>query len=90
LRIFEPVFSNAETLLFSGEHTRNIFVPKMATTSGLGKFAVVKKTCLGCKNVLANDAEVLCDRCQQKKKMIYIERKQEMSVYEKNYADLWV
>lgn len=90
LRIFEPVFSNAETLLFSGEHTRNIFVPKMATTSGLGKFAVVKKTCLGCKNVLANDTEVLCDRCQQKKKMIYIERKQEMSVYEKNYADLWV
>jgi DNA polymerase delta subunit 1 len=90
LRIFEPVFSNAEDKLFQGEHTRNIFVPKMATTSGLGKFAVVKKTCLGCKNVLANDKEVLCERCQTKKKQIYIERKQEMSIYEKNYADLWV
>lgn len=63
LRIFEPVFSNAEEKLFHGEHTRNIFVPKMATTSGLGKFAVVKKTCLGCKNVLANNTDVLCERC---------------------------
>lgn len=90
LRIFEPVFANAEAMLFHGEHTRNIFVPKMATTSGLGKFAVVKKTCLGCKNVLAKETEVLCDRCQTKKKSIYIERKQEMCVYEKNYADLWV
>jgi len=90
LRIFEPVYADAEKQLFQGEHTRNVFVPKMATTSALGKFAVVKKTCLGCKNVLANDAEVLCERCQTKKKQIYIERKQEMSVYEKNYADLWV
>lgn len=90
LRIFEPVYPNAEAMLFQGEHTRNIFVPKITTTSGLGKFAVVKKTCLGCKNVLANDKEVICERCKPKKKMIYIERKQEMCVYEKNYADLWV
>lgn len=55
-------------MLFTGEHTRNIYVPKMATTSGLGKFAVVKKTCLGCKNVLAKDTDVLCERCQTKKK----------------------
>ena len=84
------MFQNAEEKLFHGEHTRNIFVPKMATTSGFGKFAVVKKTCLGCKNVLAKDTDVLCERCQTKKKAIYIERKQEMSIYEKNYADLWV
>ena len=90
LRIFEPVFANTEAMLFSGEHTRNIYVPKITVSSGLGKFAVVKKTCLGCKNVLANATEVLCERCQAKKKMIYIERKQEMNVYEKNYADLWV
>ena len=62
----------------------------MAATSGLGKFTVVKKTCLGCKNVLAHQDEVICDKCQLKKKQIYIERKQEMSIYEKNYADLWV
>jgi DNA polymerase delta subunit 1 len=90
LRIFEPVYQNAENILFTGEHTRNIFIPKMATTSGLGKFAVVKKTCLGCKNVLAKETEVLCDKCKPKKKMIYIERKQELCLFEKNYADLWV
>jgi len=62
----------------------------MVASSGLGKFTVVKKTCLGCKNVLADSTEVLCERCKPKKKAVYIERKQEMSVYEKNYADLWV
>ena len=75
LRIFEPVYPDAEKMLFVGEHTRNIYVHKMATTSGLGKFAVVKKTCLGCKNVLAKETDVLCDKCQTKKKQIYIERK---------------
>ena len=69
LRIFEPVFpDSAEKHLFTGKHMQNIFVPKMATTSGLGKFAVVKKTCLGCKNVLPDESEVLCERCQTKKK----------------------
>jgi DNA polymerase delta subunit 1 len=63
LRIFEPVFNNAEQILFAGEHTRNIFVPKMVATTGLGKFTVVKKTCLGCKNVLEKDADVICDKC---------------------------
>jgi DNA polymerase delta subunit 1 len=72
LRIFEPVFPNAEDKIFVGEHTRNKYVPKMATSSGLGKFTVVKKTCLGCKNVLPNEMEVLCERCQAKKKQIYI------------------
>ena len=75
MRIFEPVYADAEKLLFTGEHTRNVFVPKMAVTSALGKFAVVKKTCLGCKNVLSNESEVLCERCQTRKKAIYIERK---------------
>lgn len=77
-------------MLFQGEHTRSVYIPKMATSSGLGKFAVVKKTCLGCKNVLATGELVICEKCKPKKKMIYIERKQELCLYEKNYADLWV
>lgn len=90
LRIFEPIYQNAEAMLFQGEHTRSVYIPKMATSSGLGKFAVVKKTCLGCKNVLATGELVICEKCKPKKKMIYIERKQELCLYEKNYSDLWV
>ena len=41
LRLFEPAFPNAEALLFQGEHTRNVHIPKVATSSGLGKFTVV-------------------------------------------------
>ncbi|CDW90396.1 dna polymerase delta catalytic subunit-like [Stylonychia lemnae] len=92
LRLFEPVFSNAEQLLFQGEHTRAIYIPKVGNTmTGLGKFAVVKKQCLGCKNVMGNnDDDCVCKNCQPKKKQIYIERKQELNLYEKTYADLWV
>jgi len=89
IRIFEPILPNAEAALFSGEHTRSIYVPKVANT-GLAKFAVVKKTCLGCKNVLPSQDMALCSNCEGKKKRIYIERKQELNMYEKNYADLWV
>ena len=55
VRIFEPIFpNNPEAALFSGEHCRSIYVPKVSQTTGLGKFAVVRKTCLGCKNILQN------------------------------------
>ena len=53
VRIFEPILSNPEQDLFSGEHTRHIVVPpKGGTATGIFKFAVVQKTCLGCKNLL--------------------------------------
>lgn len=74
LRLFEPIFQNPEEKLFQGEHTRNKFVPKMNQAQGLGKFTVVKKTCLGCKNVLGSDEKCICKNCQPKKKQIYIER----------------
>jgi len=60
------------------------------TFGGLAKFTVVKKSCLGCKNLLSNQDEVICDKCKPNTKQIYIERKQELNLYEKNYADLWV
>ena len=93
LRLFEPILGDkAEMVLFAGEHTRNIYVPpKGATSTGIFKFAVVKKTCLGCKNVLTkNDDSVVCVNCEPRLKNIYIERKQELRIREKQYCDLWV
>ncbi len=57
---------------------------------GLARFAVVKATCLGCKNVLKGNEQVLCESCIPRQKQVYIERKQELNLFEKNYADLWV
>ena len=75
-------------MLFVGEHTRTIYVPKVMNT-GLGRYAVVKKSCLACKRVVER-GEALCLQCKPKEKQIYVERRLEQSRYEKNYADLWV
>jgi DNA polymerase delta subunit 1 len=43
IRIFDPILNKAEMTLFSGEHTRNIYVPpKGNATTGLFKFAKVQ------------------------------------------------
>ena len=46
-----------------GDHTRNVYIPKLQTNTGLGKFTVVKKSCLGCKNILKNDNDAICQNC---------------------------
>lgn len=83
LRIFEPMFTDlkkAELELFNGEHTRTIYQPKVASSMGLGKFAVAKDTCMGCKCVLdKNYNDVICPKCQPRKKNIFIERKIELN-----------
>lgn len=92
LRLFDPIYKDAEKLLFTGDHTRNIYVPKVAgNLTGLGKFAVAQRQCLGCKSKLDNsEQDCVCKNCKPKKKHIYIERRQEQTLYEKAYADLWV
>ncbi|TNV85757.1 hypothetical protein FGO68_gene3112 [Halteria grandinella] len=92
IRIFEPILQNPEQVLFVGEHTRTIYVPKVAMNTGLGKFAIVKKSCLSCKSVVTgpNPDAALCLSCSPKTKQIFIERKLEHMLYEKSYNDLWV
>jgi len=72
IRIFEPIFNDskkAELELFSGEHTRTVYQPKVANSAGLGKFAVVKESCMSCRNVLEKGStDVVCEKCQPKKK----------------------
>ncbi len=88
LRIFGPILNNAETVLFSGEHTR---IKKsgvsVKSNSAFGNFIVVKKTCLNCKSVIKSG--VVCKNCKDKMREIYIENRLEMNNYERLYCDLW-
>jgi DNA polymerase delta subunit 1 len=69
VRIFEPIFGDpkkAELALFSGEHTRNIYQPKVQASSkgGLGAFIKVTASCIGCNNPLqSNYDDVVCKTC---------------------------
>ena len=59
--------------------------------SGLGKFAVVSATCMGCKKPLPKTwKDFVCQSCMVNKKTIFIERKIELQQAEKVYSDLWV
>jgi DNA polymerase delta subunit 1 len=82
-RIFEPIFGDvkkAEAALFTGDHVRTIYQPKVNTMKGLGMFAQVKASCMKCKNVLpSNYDDVICPACLPEKKSIYIERKLELN-----------
>jgi len=96
IRIFEPIYGNhhkTERALFDGVHTRTIYQPKIASSAGgLSRYAVIRDTCMCCKNVLTKDdhGDLICRKCLPKKKLIYIERKLELNLAEKTYSDLWV
>ena len=84
IRIFEPIFGdakNTELKLFSGEHTRTKYQPKVATgKGGLGSFIKVKETCMNCKCGLPpKHDDILCNKCQPQKKKIYIQRRLEVN-----------
>lgn len=81
LRIFDAILGDrADSILFKGDHTRSVQGVKITGGGmhGLAKFAVVKKSCLGCKNLLSNQNDNLCTNCLPKIKQIYIERKNEL------------
>ena len=52
MRILEPILDNPLSL-FSGEHTKQRYIPK-ASKSVVGKFFKVQATCLSCKYNPAN------------------------------------
>ncbi len=48
MRIFELTVPNPDSL-FIGEHTRNVYIPKVSTKAGgLGSFVKVGLKCLSC------------------------------------------
>lgn len=87
LRIFSPILSNPEMVLFSGAHTRVIYSGAGKGHSAFSKFVVVKKSCFNCKNVI--NSGVVCKNCKDKIRQLYLEKRLELNYSERLYADLW-
>ena len=50
-------------LLFSGEHTRIRYAPKLNTNTVMGSFLTKKDSCISCKRT---SESVICENCEDK------------------------
>ena len=88
-KIFDFIIPNVNAL-YEGEHTKVQYVPKLNNkSSGLGKFAIVKTTCLGCKVPINDSQGVVCKHCQGKALDIYCLKAVELNLLQKNFWELW-
>ena len=89
MKIFDFIIPN-QNALYEGEHTKIQYVPKLNNKStGLGKFAVVKTTCLGCKVPINDSDGALCKHCQGKALDIYCMKVVELNLFQKSFWELW-
>ena len=90
-RLFEPILP-ADKLqsLFTGAHTRQIKV-STPTTGGIMKFAVKRRTCLGCKVPLtaADGSNNLCQHCAANRAMLYMRQIEKVREHEELYCRTW-
>lgn len=89
LRLFEGVLDNVESVLFHGDHTRQI-ARAAPTTGGLMKFAKVTLTCLGCKAPLKADGDApVCRNCKPKEADIYARCLSRRNHFESLFGRVW-
>ena len=86
MRIFLHILPNPEAL-FVGEHTRQVYVPKVSQVSMLGKFINIKLQCLGCK-VPVNEGAI-CASCEKKRMDIHLQKLYEVKDLQANFSELW-
>merc|ERR1712223_1042568 len=89
LRIFEPILGEkAESTLMRGEHT---FTKTVLTSKNnpLAKFTKKKSNCIGCKVVLKNDSDAVCDNCKSKESAIYQKQIHQFAALEEKFSRLW-
>lgn len=87
IRIFGPIMSDAESVLFSGAHTRKLSSSAPAT-GALAKFVTKSLRCLGCKALIKQGS--LCAHClEDKAPQVVIERMHELREKECEYNRLW-
>lgn len=84
-RLFDAILPNPN-ILFSGEHTRKRYQPKVAS-GALSKFIQIANSCLGCKTQIKTG--MLCNNCEHKAGDLFIEKILQMNNYEKNFSELW-
>jgi len=87
MRIFGPIMPDAESRLFSGEHTRKLCNSTPAT-GAMARFVTKSLRCLGCKAVIKEGA--LCMHCKEHKAAeVVLEKLQEQQEKEHEYNSLW-
>ncbi|GAB0493770.1 hypothetical protein MMPV_005055 [Pyropia vietnamensis] len=88
-RIFEAMLPPAAVAaLFSGDHTRSIFVPTpTARAGGMMRFTRVALSCLGCKSAISSGA--LCKHCAPREAEIYARLLGRTRALEVAFASLW-
>jgi len=87
MRIFGPIMPNAESRLFSGEHTRKVNKPT-AASGPMAKFATKGLRCLSCKTVIKSGA--LCEHCKKGKAVeVMLEKVTEQQKKQHEYNHLW-
>lgn len=85
-RLYEPVVSNVSTL-FTGEHTRKRYQPKI-TSGAMAKFIVVSTSCMKCRAVMKTN-DPLCERCEDNAGELVTEKALEMYSKERMFQELW-
>lgn len=89
-RIFEPILGAGVKRLFAGEHTRAVkILTPSAASGGIMRFAVKKRTCIGCKVPLSGNQKVVCNHCQANQAGLYIKQLGHVRQFEQGYSKLW-
>lgn len=89
-RIFDPIMHDPKTVFTTGEHTRTLVIPRAKTSSGgLGKFLVVRDTCLGCRASLKNGEKTVCFDCYPDLGEIYLTYLAKQREKEMEFQRLW-
>eukprot|EP00457_Paulinella_chromatophora_P000731 gb/GEZN01000731.1/.p1 GENE.gb/GEZN01000731.1/~~gb/GEZN01000731.1/.p1 ORF type:complete len:1083 (+),score=192.41 gb/GEZN01000731.1/:81-3329(+) len=89
-RIFEPILGAGNVnSLFTGAHTLKVLKKSSASGAGIMKFAVVKRTCLGCKVVLKPLEKTVCHHCQGKRAELYLKEIARVREHEQLFSRVW-
>jgi len=90
-RIFEPIVgTKGVKSILNGDHTRTIKVTK-TNMGAMFKFAVKKKTCIGCKCILkkADEKSSVCSKCKPKESQFYMKQMAVVRKKERSFHVLW-
>jgi len=90
-RIFEPIVgAKGVQEILRGDHTRTIKVSK-TNMGAMFKFAVKKKTCIGCKCVLkgADAKGSVCSKCGPKKSQLFMKQMAVVRKKERLFHVMW-
>lgn len=53
------------------------------------KFAVKKRTCIGCKVPLKDSESVVCQHCEKVEGQLYVKQVEKVREYEDLYSKVW-